>query len=84
MAQRHARLGRNKRTGGLHTLGPRDWETQAKRLRLWVREHQNVAVFQSSDKRWTLVRPELYLDAGILGAFRFSEQRTIAESILGL
>lgn len=74
---------RFKRVGGLHTLGQHDWAERGRRLRRWMTEHQNVAVYRTADG-WTLVIPSVYLDAGLLGAFRFSEQRTIAESILRL
>ncbi len=84
MAQRHARQGRNKRRGGIYELGQQDWQNRQQRLRRWVTQNQNVAVYQGPDGKWTLLRVEAYLDAGILGCFRFSVQRTIAESVLGL
>lgn len=68
----------------LRNLGQLVERSRRQGLRDWVTKHQQVAVYKAPDGRWTLLRVEAYLDAGILAAFRFSEQRTIAESILGL
>lgn len=84
MASRHTRAARYQRRGGLGNLAQGDWETRRRHVREWVEKHQQVAVYKTSGGSWTLLRVVGYLDAGILGAFRFSEQREIAESVLGL
>lgn len=84
MASRHTRTARYQRSGGLKNLAKTDWETQKRRVRDWVEKHQNVAVYKTSGGSWSLLRVVGYIDAGLLGCFRFSEQREIAESILGL
>lgn len=84
MARAHARTDRGKTPRGIRALGQLDWQNRQRRLRDWIAQHQAVAVYKAPNGVWTLLQVEGYLDAGILSAFRFSEQRTIAESVLRL
>lgn len=82
MAHRHARVDRGQNSGGISKLGRRDYVATQKRRRRWLDANQAIAVYKTTDGNWLLVRPSVYADAGILGCFRFSEQREIADSVL--